>query len=146
GIEVELKSVTPSVYFSSDAANPDTFSKFYADIQMFTTNMGEPDPAEFMRQFLSWEAATKENKWQGRNITRWRSEEYDNAYRASEGELDPVKRAALFIAMNDMVVGDPAVIPVVYRPRVSAVSRRLRTNLSAWDNDLWDLRNWYNEG
>jgi hypothetical protein len=28
---VELKSVTPSVYFSSDAANPDTARKFYAD-------------------------------------------------------------------------------------------------------------------
>ena len=98
-----------------------------------------------MRQFLSWEAASKENKWQGRNITRWRSEEYDNSYKASEGELDPVKRAALFIAMNDMVVGDPVVVPVVYRPRVSAVSRRLRVNLSGWDNDLWDLHNWYNE-
>jgi peptide/nickel transport system substrate-binding protein len=145
GIEVELKSVTASVYFSSDAANPDTYTKFYTDIQMFTTTMGEPDPGVFMRQFLSWEAASKENKWQGRNITRWRSEEYDNAYRASEGELDPVKRAALFIAMNDLVVGDPVVIPVVYRPRVSAISRRLRATLSGWDNDLWDVRNWYNE-
>jgi peptide/nickel transport system substrate-binding protein len=112
---------------------------------MFTTTMGEPDPGVFMRQFLSSEVASKENKWQGRNITRWRSEAYDNAYKASEGELDPVKRAALFIAMNDMVVGDPVVIPVVYRPRVSAVSRRLRVALSGWDNDVWDLRNWYNE-
>ena len=145
GIEVELKSVTASVYFSSDVANPDTNRKFYADVEMFTTTMGEPDPGVFMRQFLSWEAASKENKWQGRNITRWRSEAYDNAYKASEGELDPVKRAALFIAMNDMVVGDPVVIPVVYRPWVSAVSRRLRTHLSGWDNDLWDVRNWYNE-
>ncbi len=145
GIEVELKSVTSSVYFSSDVGNPDTYAKFYADIQMFTTTMGEPDPGVFMRQFLSGEVASKENKWQGRNITRWRSEAYDNAYRASEGELDPVKRAALFIAMNDMVVGDPVVIPVVYRPRVSAISRRLRANMSGWDNDLWDLRNWHNE-
>jgi peptide/nickel transport system substrate-binding protein len=112
---------------------------------MFTTTMGEPDPGVFMRQFLSWEVASKENKWQGRNITRWRSEAYDNAYKASEGELDPVKRAALFIAMNDMVVGDTVVIPVVYRPRVSAVSRQLRAGMSGWDNDLWDLRNWYNE-
>ena len=30
-----------------------------------------------MRQFASWEMATKENKWQGRNITRWRNEEFD---------------------------------------------------------------------
>jgi peptide/nickel transport system substrate-binding protein len=50
------------------------------------------------------------------------------------------------VAMNDLVVGDPAVIPVVYRPRVSAITHRLKASLSGWDNDLWDLRNWYREG
>ena len=84
-----------------------------------------------MNQFVSWEVATKENKWQGRNITRWRNEEYDKAFRAAEGELDPVKRAALFIAMNDMVVGDPGVIPVVYRPRVAAISQQAAERTSA---------------
>jgi peptide/nickel transport system substrate-binding protein len=145
GIDVELKSVTASVYFSSDAANPDTYGKFYADMQMFTTNLTAPDPGFFMRQFLSSEVASKDNKWQGRNITRWRNDEYDNAYQAAEGELDPVKRAAMFIRMNDMVVGDPVVIPVVYRLAVSAMSRQLRATLSGWDNVLWDLKNWYRE-
>ncbi len=145
GIDVELKSVTSSVYFSSDVANPDTYAKFYADLQMFTTTMGEPDPEVFMRQFASWEIASKENKWQGRNITRWRSDEYDKNFQAAGSELDPVKRAALFIAANDLVVGDGAVIPVVYRPRVSAMSHQLRASLSGWDNDMWDLRNWYRE-
>jgi peptide/nickel transport system substrate-binding protein len=145
GIDMELKSVTASVYFSSDAANPDTYSKFYADMQMFTTNLTAPDPGFFMRQFLSSEVASKDNKWQGRNITRWRNDDYDKTFHAAEGELDPVKRAALFIAMNDMVVGDPVVIPVVYRPGVSAMSRQLRATLSGWDNVLWDLKNWYRE-
>ena len=145
GIEVELKSVVASVYFSSDMANPDTSRKFYTDIQMFTTTMAAPDPESFMRQFVSWDIASKENKWQGRNITRWRNEDYDKAFQAAENELDPVKRAALFIAMNDMVVGDPAVIPVVYRPGVSGLSHQLRARLSGWDNVLWDLSNWYRE-
>jgi peptide/nickel transport system substrate-binding protein len=145
GIDMELKSVVASVYFSSDVANPDTSRKFYSDLQMFTTTMSAPDPEGFMRQFVSWETASKENKWQGRNITRWRNDEYDKAFRAAEGELDPVKRAALFIAMNDMVVGDQVVIPIVYRPAVSAMSRQLRANLSGWDNVLWDLKNWFRE-
>src|SRR3954454_17594069 len=46
GIDAELKSVTPSVYFSSDAANPDTARKFYADIQMLTTGVGAPPDPE----------------------------------------------------------------------------------------------------
>ncbi len=145
GIEMELKSVTASVYFSSDVANPDTYAKFYCDMQMYTTTMTEPDPARFMRQFLTSEIAAKANKWQGRNITRWHSTEYDDAFAAAEGELDPVKRAALFIKMNDLVVGGEAVIPDVYRPRVSGMSRQLRAHLTGWDNDVWDLRNWYRE-
>ena len=40
----------------------------------------------------------------GAKHTRWRNEEYDKAYKAAEAELDPVKRAALFISMNDLVV------------------------------------------
>jgi peptide/nickel transport system substrate-binding protein len=47
--------------------------------------------------------------------------------------------------MNDLVVDDPTVIPVVYRPRVSAISKKLQANISGWDNDVWDIRNWYNQ-
>jgi peptide/nickel transport system substrate-binding protein len=112
---------------------------------MYNTGMNQPDPGVFMRQFLSWEVASKENKWQGRNITRWRNERYDETFRAAEGEIDPVKRAALFIEMNDMVVEDRAVIPIVYRPVVAAMSRKLRATLSGWDNAFWNLKDWYRE-
>jgi peptide/nickel transport system substrate-binding protein len=145
GIEVELKSITASVYFSSDLGNPDTYTKFYCDLQMYTATMPQPDPKLFINQFVSWEIASKENKWQGRNITRWHSEEYDKAFRAAEGELDPVKRAALFIRMNDLVCDNRAVIPVVNRPKVQAVSNKLHTPGSGWDNDLWNLKDWYRD-
>ena len=145
GIEMELKSVTASVYFSSDIANPDTYTKFYTDIQMYTTTMTQPDPELFMNQFTSWEVASKDNKWQGRNITRWKSEEYDKLYRAAEAELDPIKRAALFIKMNDLVIRNVVVIPVVFRPRVAAVSNRMHVEQSGWDSDFWNLANWYRE-
>jgi peptide/nickel transport system substrate-binding protein len=145
GIEMELKSVTASVFFSSDVANPDTYSHFYTDIQMYTTTMTQPDPELFMNQFTSWEVASKDNKWQGRNITRWKNEEYDKVYRAAEAELDPVKRAALFVKMNELVIQNVVVIPVVFRPRVAAVSNRLHVEQSGWDSDFWNLQNWYRE-
>ncbi|MBP8308057.1 MAG: peptide ABC transporter substrate-binding protein [Burkholderiaceae bacterium] len=145
GIEMELKSITASVFFSSDVANPDTYTKFFCDLEMFTTTMTQPDPELFMDQFCSWNAATKENKWQGRNITRWRNDDYDKAYRAAENELDPVKRAALFIRMNELAIENQVVIPVAYRPRVAALGAKLRAPLSGWDNDLWNLRDWYRE-
>ena len=147
GIEVDIKSVTASVYFSSDPANPDTYSHFSTDIQMYTTTMTQPDPQRFMDQFTSWEVASRENKWQGRNITRWRNEEYDRLWKAAEAEMDPVKRAALFIKMNDLVIQHTVVIPVVWRPRVAAISNKLRdANQSGWDSDFWALPYWSKQG
>ncbi len=143
GIDVEIKAVPASVYFSSDVGNPDTYTKFYADLQMYTTTMTQPDPRDFMRQFLSSELATKENKWQGRNIVRYRNPDYDALYDASEHETDPVKRAALFIKMNDTVIKDVAIIPVVYRPSVAAVSSKLHVLLSGWDSYIWNFYDWY---
>jgi peptide/nickel transport system substrate-binding protein len=146
GIDLELKSVVASVFFSSDAANPDTYPHFYADLQMYNTTMGAPDPFYFMNQFASWEASSKDNKYQGRNITRFRSEEYDKLFRASEAEMDPVKRAALFIKMNDLVISQVVVIPVLRRNGVSGSTAKLRgMDLTAWDSTLWRLPFWYRE-
>ena len=145
GMDMELKSVTASVFFSSDVANPDTYTKFYCDLQMYTTTMSQPDPQVFMNQFTSWEVATKDNKWQGRNITRWRNEEYDKLFRASENELDPVKRTAMFIKMNDMAVQNGVVLGVVQRPTVSALAGKLNANISGWDNNTSDLSDWFKE-
>ena len=145
GIELELKSVTGAVFFSSDVANPDTYGKFWCDMQMYTTTMTQPDAERFMDQYTSWEVSSKANKWLGRNICRYRSEEYDKTYRAGEQELEPVKRAALFIRLNDMVVKDNAVIPLITRPRARGANLKLVSTLSGWDLDFSTLQNWYRE-
>ena len=98
-----------------------------------------------MRQFLSAEVASKANKFQGRNITRWQNAEYDKLYEASESELDPVKRAALFIAMNDLLIKNVVVIPVVTRPGVAAVANNLHAPLSGWDSNTYALQDWYRD-
>ncbi len=145
GIDLELKSVTASVFFSSDVANPDTYGKFWCDMQMYTTTMTQPDAERFMDQYTSWEVTSKANKWQGRNICRWVSPDYDKNFHAGEAELDPVKRAALFISLNDMVIKDNIVVPLISRPRVRGASLKLVTSLSGWDLDFSLLHNWYRE-
>jgi peptide/nickel transport system substrate-binding protein len=146
GIDIEVKAVTASVFFSSDVANPDTYPHFYTDLQMYNNGPQQPDPEVFLRQFLLAEVAAKENKWQGRNITRWTNKEYDEIHKAAQLELDPVKRAAMFIKLNEMVVNNQVVIPVVARPVVTAVANNLVVELTGWDNNTWDLPNWYKEG
>ena len=146
GIEIEIKSVVASVFFSSDPANPDTYPHFYADLQMYNTTMTAPDPQYFMNQFCSWEASQKANKWQGRNITRFRNDEYDRTYNAADSELDPVKRAALFIKMNDLVIANVVVIPVLWRNGVSGSANALQgMDLTGWDSTFWRLPYWYKQ-
>ncbi len=145
GIEVELKAVPATVFTSSDPGNPDTISRFYADMQMLFYSFGI-DPQGLMRLFVSWEIAQKANNWAGRNIVRWANAEYDRLWKQAETELDPVKRAALFIRMNDLLIKDVVVIPVVWRKEVAAVSHTLRgLALSPWDRNLADLAFWYRE-
>src|SRR6185503_18678505 len=129
GIDLDLKAVMASVFFSSDVANPDTYTKFYCDMQMYTTTMTQPDPHVFMEQFTTAEVSTKANKWQGRNISRWRSDEYDKVFHAAQSDLDPVRRASLFVKMNDLVISSRHIIPVVGRPRVSTQSSKLKSVL-----------------
>jgi len=145
GIDLELKSVSASVFFSSDVANPDTYQKFWADLQMYTTTMTAPDAERFMDQFKSDEVSQKANKWSGRNICRYVNPEYDKINAAASSELDLVKRAAMYIQMNDMVVNDYAVIPLISRPRVRGGNTKLVTTLSGWDLDFSALHNWYRE-
>ena len=145
GIDIEVKAVVASVFFSSDVANADTYPHFYSDLQMYNNNMAQPDSEVFLRQFLSSEVSQKANKWQGRNITRWQNAEYDATHKAAQTEVDPVKRAALLIKCNDMAIQNFVVIPVVARPGAAGISNKLTVELTGWDNNTWDIQNWFRE-
>ena len=64
GIEIEVKAVQASVFFSSDVNNPDTNVRFLADLQTYTS-FTSLDPQCFMAQFVSWELPT-----QGQQVDR----------------------------------------------------------------------------
>jgi peptide/nickel transport system substrate-binding protein len=146
GFEVELKSVVASSFYGSDPANPDTYTHFYADLQLQTYVMGPPDPERLLRVFTSWEIPQKENKWQKFNVFRFRNDEYDRLYRAAETEMEPVKRAAMFIRMNDIVVENGVVIPVAQRAKAAAVASKLRgAETNPYDFDFWNIAGWYRE-
>ncbi len=142
GIDLELKSVVASVFFGGDFANPDTYQKFWADMQMFTTTMTQPDPQLFMEQFTTAEIAQKANKWASRNFHRWSNAEYDKTFAAAQVELDPAKRAALFIRLNDLIVADGYAIPLFARPRPFGYVNKLVPVLSSWDNTTAALAWW----
>ncbi|NMG06429.1 peptide ABC transporter substrate-binding protein [Brasilonema sp. UFV-L1] len=143
GVKVELKSIDPSIYFSSDPANPDTVNHFYADIQMFTNGNENPDPGAYMKEWTCDEIPQKKNNWSRRNYSRYCNPEYDKLWKQSATELNPEKRRQLFIQMNDLLIKDAIVIPLVARAKVNGSSNRLAgVDVTPWDAETWNIKDW----
>ena len=145
GIEVEVKAIQASVFFSADVNNPDTNVRFLADLQTYTS-FTSLDPQGFMSQLVSWEIPTKDNKWEGRNIARWKNAEYDRLWRQADTEMDPVKRAALFIRMNDIIVQSSVQIPITWRNVLHAAGNSINgIDLNGWDSIFGGIAYWYRQ-
>jgi peptide/nickel transport system substrate-binding protein len=143
GVGVELKSIDPSVYFSSDPSNNDTIEHFYADLQMYTSGNTSPDPAAYMNFMTCNQIPQKANNWSGDNNSRYCNPEYDKLWQEANRELDPKKRNQLFINMNDLLVKNTAVIPLVHRADVTAFGNSLTGyEPTSWDMRTWDIMNW----
>ncbi|WP_426777757.1 peptide ABC transporter substrate-binding protein [Lusitaniella coriacea] len=146
GVDVELKSIDPGVFFSGDTASTDTVNSFYADLQMFSTGNDSPDPAAHMKWWTCDEVSQKENGWQKPNYARYCNPEYDELWQQAIVELDPAKRAELFKQMDELLAKEVALIPLVNRATVHGVSNRLTgIDPSPWDANTWDIKNWRKE-
>ncbi|MEM7773269.1 MAG: peptide ABC transporter substrate-binding protein [Cyanobacteria bacterium P01_A01_bin.37] len=146
GIDVELKSIDASIYFSGDPANADTTEKFQADLQMYTTGNNSPDPSDYMKTFTCSDIPQPENNWLGLNTARYCNPDYDALWQTASLELDPDRRQELFIEMNNILVEEYVVIPVIHRADPSGVSDRLQgVNLTPWDQNTWNIAEWSKE-
>ncbi|MGF1498766.1 MAG: peptide ABC transporter substrate-binding protein [Elainellaceae cyanobacterium] len=143
GMAVELKSIDASIFFSGDPANADTTEKFQADLQMYTTGNNSPDPTAYLQTFTCAEIPKPENNWLGYNAARYCNPEYDSLWQQATVELDPARREELFVQMNDLLVEDAAVLPLVHRAEVVGVSDRLSgVELTPWDQYTWNIADW----
>ena len=146
GIDMELRGITPAVFGSSDPSNRDTYTHFSADLQLLTYFQSAPDPERFMSLFTTEEVPAKENNYQRYNAPRWRSRAYDDLFSTARTEIDPVKRAALFIRMNELLVQGGAVLPIARRATTNARAITIKdADHTAWDRAFWRLAYWYRE-
>ena len=144
GVETELRNINASVFFGSDPGSPDTFQKFFADVQMFAGSFDGTDPEAYMSGWRCDKIPSPENQWQGSNVSRYCSESYDALALEMESTGPLEKRAQLAKAMNDMLIQDYALLPLVGRGRVSAHANSLGgVVMNAWDSELWNIAEWH---
>ncbi|MCO6180078.1 peptide ABC transporter substrate-binding protein [Ciceribacter sp. RN22] len=143
GVSVELRNISANVFFGGDPASPDTFQKFYADIQMYTNNFDGTDPEKYMAGWMCDKIPSPANGWQGENIVRYCNPEYDALVKelGKTGKLED--RATIAKKLNDMLSNDVAQIPLIHRGQPSAVSATLEgVKMNAWDSELWNVADW----
>jgi peptide/nickel transport system substrate-binding protein len=143
GVETELRNIDSAVFFGGDPASPDTYGKFYADIEMYTNTFDGTDPERYMGNWACKEVSGPDNQWLGNNIPRWCSPEYDALLAELAKTAVPEERAALAIQLNDLVVQNGVLIPLIWRGDVSAHSNTIEgVRMNTWDSELWNVADW----
>ena len=147
GIDAELRNIDSSVFFGGDPGSPDTFQKFYADVEMYANTFPGTDPQSYLGNGLCDKAPSPATQWQGENISRFCSEEYDALHAELAGTADAGERAAIARQLNDLYVSSGGMIPLVHRGRLSAHATSLGgVDLNVWDSELWNVADWYRTG
>ncbi len=145
GVETELRNLSASVFFGGDPGSPDTFQKFYADVEMYANTFNGTDPQQYLAAYRCGGEPKPSSQWQGENINRF----CDPAYDALIDELartgDIEKRGEIAKKMNNMLTKDSyTIVPLVHRGRVSAHSNTLGgVVLNVWDSELWNVADWH---
>lgn len=142
GMSVELQSVEPSVYFG-DPTNTDSVYRFKSDLQLFAFDSETPEPDSYMELYACDQIAQKENQWSKENSSRYCNPEYEALLTQLKQETDLEKRRDLFIKMNDLLVEDVALIPLVRRSDAYAISSSLTDlEFTPWAPSTWKLNSW----
>ncbi len=143
GVETELRNIDASVFFGGDQSSPDTFQKFYADLEMYTNNFDGTDPEKYMAEWLCSAIPSPKNNWLGGNMPRYCSKDYDALVEEMGKTAALEKRAELAIKMNDMLMNAGAIIPLIHRGDVSAISASLQgVKMNSWDSEMWNIADW----
>ena len=133
-----------SVYFTSTNETTNTTRHFYADMEEFAHGNKIPDPGAEMSAFICDEAAQMKNGWAKKNVSRYCNPAYDALYEQSTSEMDLLKRQQLFIQMNDILIKDFVVIPMVHWADTSGIANDIGGyNPTSWDSETWNIADWY---
>ncbi len=143
GVETELKNIDAAVFFGGDQSSPDTFQKFYADIEMYTNLFDGTDPETYMKSWTCDEIPSPANNWLGSNMPRYCNPAYDALWAELSKTADLNKRAEIVKQMNDMLMQEGAMIPLIHRGSVSAHANSLEgVKLNVWDSQMWNVADW----
>jgi peptide/nickel transport system substrate-binding protein len=146
GVETELRNIDSGVFFGGDPASPDTYGKFYADIEMYTNSFSGTDPEDYMGNWTCEEISGPDNQWLGNNIPRWCNRDYEDLVAEMAATADRDERIRIAKEMNDLLVQNCVMIPLIHRGDVSGIANTLKMGgwdvVNSWDSEFWNIADW----
>jgi peptide/nickel transport system substrate-binding protein len=121
----------------------------YWDCHEYAFSPASPFPLSYMQRWVcdnGKNVPQKENGWSQVDEGRYNNPDYDALYNQVAKEIDPEKAAQTFIQMNDMLVNDFALIPLVQRASEKyGISKSLNNDNVAggpFEALYWNIANW----
>jgi peptide/nickel transport system substrate-binding protein len=150
GFRTELRQVDAAVYFDSSVGNDQNINHFYNDLEMYTDNPTTPIPVAYMNGWYAGpeneNIAQASNDWSQPNYCRFQNAEYDKLLEQVRLETDLEKAAQLFIQMNDILINEIAVVPIVNRSAstfgISTTLQEANIATSPYEYNYWNIANW----
>jgi peptide/nickel transport system substrate-binding protein len=150
GFRTELRQVDAAVYFDSSPGNDQNINHFYNDLEMYTDNPTTPIPTDYLRGWYAGpegkNIAQASNEWSGDNYCRFQNDEYDKLFEQVSLETDLEKAAEMFIQLNDILINEVAVVPIVNRSAstygISTTLQEANVATSPFEYNYWNIANW----
>ncbi len=96
-----------------------------------------------MANWTCKEIPSPANNWLGGNMPRYCNPAYDALAEKLSKTAALEERAEIAKQMNDMLMQDGAMIPLVHRGGVSAHANSLvGVKMNEWDSELWNVADW----
>lgn len=149
GFRISIEAIDAAIFFDTSAGNDQNYAHFYWDMNMLQSVPNSPRSLQSMETWYAGpnreNLAQRGNDWTGQNTSRYVSEAYDAAFDAAREATDAQELANQFIAMNDDLILNHVIVPLVVAGEPRAVHKRLRGEniaLGPFSGDYWNIANW----
>jgi len=150
GFKVQLQQIDSGIFFDGSPGNEQNINHMYTDTNMYTNG---PTSTSTVSYLVGWYAgpdnfnvAQESNGWNGQNYQRYVNPEYDALFEQLQKETDLEVAAELSIQLNDILINDSVVVPLVHRAADKyAISNTLENEnvaLGAFETNYWNIQNW----
>lgn len=142
GADADLAMMDASVFFQNRPDEDTNIFKFYADLQLYSSASTSPDPVSYMGRWTCEQIAQAANGWSGLNRIRWCDPVYDALCQRARSELDPDARRRILMDLNDRILEEAAMIPLVHRAIPAAAAGLRDLTFTPWDSYAWAIADW----